>query len=60
MHGRTVTLSQIRDRVSTLLKPRTDLKRNGTFAFRADELPNYFLDTSLIKLDTTKGESYAA
>ena len=55
-------MSQIRDRVSTLLKPRTDLKRNGTFAFGADELPNfnYFLDTSLRKLDTTKGESYAA
>ena len=53
-------MSPIRDRVSTLLKPRTDLKRNRTFAFRADELPNYFLDTSLIKLDTTKGESYAA
>ena len=42
------------------MKPRTDLKRNGTFAFRADELPNYFLDTSLRKLDMTKGEGYAA
>ena len=42
------------------MKPRTDLKRNGTFAFRADELPKYFLDTSLRKLDMTKGEGYAA